>query len=549
MNEHTSGRVVLLALVLTAISPPARGDWPQAGGSPARNNVAQAQGLPVEWQVGKFEPKTHRWLDSPDKQIRWVARLGSESFGSPAVAGDKVFCATNNGAGYLTRYPAKTDLGCLLCFSAADGKFIWQLSREKLPAGQAVDWPEQGICCTPLVEGNRVWLVTNRGEVQCLDVEGLRPGKNVGPYTTEPAVAPNEADIVWSVDMPRQLGIVQRYMCSCSVTAVGDLLFVCTSNGVDPNDTVPAPTAPSFLALDKRTGEVVWSDASPGRNILEGQWSSPAAATLHGVPQVVFAGGDGWLYSFLAAPTPDRKAKLLWKFDCNPKQCLWEGSSGRRNYLAATPVIHDGRVYIGTGQDPQNGEGPADLWCIDPTKRGDVSAELVVDKDGKSAAPGREKAVDADAGQQVRPNPNSAVVWHYRGAKPPKGDDSSADFGSVFHRTLASAAIYDGLLVIGDLPGLVHCLDAATGRVYWTHDMKAEVWTTPLVADGKVYIGTTEGDLCVFALSKEKKLLAKNEMGDAVYMSPAVSNNVLYIATRSHLFAIGGREGQRDKEK
>ena len=102
--------------------------------------------------------------------------------------------------------------------------------------------------------------------------------------------------------MMGQLGTRQHNMCSCSVTAAGDLLLVSTSNGVDEtHENIPAPDAPSFIALDKHTGKLVWADNSPGRNILHGQWSSPAFAVLGGVPQAIFAGGDGWLYSFLAA--------------------------------------------------------------------------------------------------------------------------------------------------------------------------------------------------------------------------------------------------------
>ena len=127
------------------------------------------------------------------KNIRWVARLGSTTYGSPVVAGGTVFCATNNGAGWLKRYPAKVDLGCLLCFAERDGRFGWQLSREKLAAGRAVDYPEQGICCAPLVEGKRLWVVTNRCEVVCLDTRAFttaattaRTGPSRTPIATRP---------------------------------------------------------------------------------------------------------------------------------------------------------------------------------------------------------------------------------------------------------------------------------------------------------------------------------------------------------------------------
>jgi len=544
-------KLILPALILTIAFNfwlPARGaDWPQWGGSPARNNAPPGKGIPVEWEVGKFQRKTDRWLSATAKNILWVARLGSESYGTPVISGGKVFCATNNGAGYLARYPAEVDLGCLLCFRQSDGRFGWQLSREKLKAGRSVDWPDQGICCSPLVEGDRLYLVTNRGEVACLDTEGFYDGENDGPYRSEPATGRREADAVWYFDMMGELGVLQHNMCSCSVTAAGNLLLVGTSNGVDDShEKVPAPEAPSFIALDKRTGKTLWADNSPGGNILHGQWSSPAFAVLGGVPQAIFAGGDGWVYSFLALPPadpakpgdPPPKPKLLWKFDCNLKDSLWKDSGGGdRGSIIATPVIHGGMVYIATGHDPEYGEAEGRLWCIDPRKRGDVSPNLVFDAGGKPVPPRRVRAIDRTAGETLRPNPNSAAVWHYTDHD--ANGDGELDFEETMHRTLGMAAVKDNLLVIADLAGLLHCLDAKTGRVHWTYDMLAAMWGSPLLVDGKIYIGDEDGDVAVLELSPKRKLLAENNMGNAVYGSPVVANDVLYISTRSHLVAIG----------
>jgi outer membrane protein assembly factor BamB len=522
---------ILTGIVFSALAAAtARGaDWPQWGGSPARNNTPDGKNIPAEWNIGQLDPQTGAWQSDSAQNILWVARLGTQTYGTPVVAGAKVFCATNNGAGWLKRYAPSVDLGCLLCFRQGDGRFLWQFSCEKHKAGNAVDYREQGICSTPLVEGKRLWLVTNRGEVACLDTDGALD-------------APNEARTVWRFDMMRELGTVPLNMASCSVTAAGDLLLVGTSNGAaESSEKIPAPDAPSFIALDKRTGKLIWADNSPGRNILHGQWGSPAFAVLDGVPQAIFPGGDGWLYSFLAKPSADGKPKLLWKFDCNAKESVYKlGGRGDRAELVATPVVYDGKVYLATGQDPQYGEGPGCLWCIDPGKRGDVSPEVVVDKAGKPVPPRRFQAVDKAAGQQVRPNPKSAAVWRYTGFD--ANGDGKLDFQKTMHRTLGMVAIKDDLLVIGDLAGLVHCLDAKTGKPHWTYDMMAAVWGSPLLVDGKIMIGDEDGDVAVFALSPKLKLLAENKMGSAVYTTPVVADNVLYISTRNHLFAIGAKE-------
>ena len=514
-------------------------DSPQWGGSPGRNHVSLEKNIPTEWKVGEFEEKSGRWIRDSAKNVRWVARLGSQTYGTPVVSGGKVFCATNNAAGWIARLGPNVDLGCLLCFQEIDGKFGWQLSREKLAAGRTLDWPQVGICCSPLVEGHRCWLVTNRCEVLCLDTEGFYDRKNDGPDQSEPNTDRNEADIIWSFDMMGKLGVVPHNMSSCSVTATEDLLLVNTGNGVDESHRkVVAPEAPSFIALDKKTGKLVWADNSPGQNIVHGQWSSPAYGTVRGVPQAIFAGGDGWVYSFAGKPTGGDKPELLWKFDCNPKTSVWkEGGQGDRATIIATPVICNDYVYIATGEDPEYGEAPGHLWCIDATRRGDTSPELVFDKAGKPVLPRRLQSADPSAGEVVRPNPNSAAVWHYAGASA-KGD-SAADFKQTMHRTLGMAAIQDDLLVIGDLAGLLHCLDAKTGRVHWTYDMLSAMWGSPLLVDGKIYMGNEDGDVAVFELAPKMKLLAKNNMGGAVYTTPIVANGTLYVATRTHLIAVG----------
>jgi outer membrane protein assembly factor BamB len=422
----------------------------------------------------------------------------------------------------------------LLCFDEATGKFLWQHSSEKLPTGRVHDWPNQGICCAPLVDGERLWFVTSRGEVLCLDPEGFHDNENDGPFKEEANEEKEEADVIWRLDMMGQLGVSQHNMCSCSVTASGDLLLVHTANGVDESHiTIPKSEAPSFICVDKNSGEVLWTDDSPGKNILHGQWSSPAYGVIDGVEQAIFGGGDGWLYGF-EAKGENGKAKLLWKFDCNPKSSLYSlGGRATRNHIIGTPVIYDGLVYVAVGEDPEHGEGNGHLWCVDPKKRGDISPTLVFNgADPKTPiAHRRLQALVEEDGDFERSNPNLGAIWHYVGENP-------KEFESSMHRTCGTVAIQDSLLFIADFSGLFHCLDAKTGKAHWTHDMLAASWASPLIVEGKVFIGDEEGDITIFSLAKEKKLLAEINMNSALYTTPIVANDVLYIANRNRLFAI-----------
>jgi len=640
----------------TAANPTVKpGEWNQWGGTSLRNNTPVGEGIVTEWSPGDFDRKTGAWNPAKAKNIKWVAALGSQTYGNTVVASGKVFLGTNNSNGYLKRYSSDTDLGVLVCINEADGKFLWQHSSEKLPTGRVHDWPLQGICCSPLVEGDRLWFVTSRGEVRCLDVDGFYDGKDDGrPEREEPArlfdirraddaaqdkvtgyvteldagkipadvrerfaeagmplpdgeiaikadpaakapskrwtfqakvnganrdlflslVGPNlsgfkiitpddkdEADVIWSYDMmagpPIGQGISQHNMCSCSVTSWGDILFVNTSNGVDEaHITIPAPDAASFMAMDKTTGKVHWTDNSPGKNILHGQWSSPTVANIGGVVQVIFGGGDGWVYSFKA----DKTKELLWKFDINPKDSILElGGRGTRNDIISTPVVYDDKVYFCTGQDPEHGEGTGILWCVDPTKRGDISEKLAVNRaDPKKPIPVKrfQAVVEAD-GDLAIDNPNSGVVWKY--VSHDANGDGKLEFEEQFHRSISTVAIKNDLLFVPDFSGLFHCVDAKTGKEYWSYDMLAAAWGSAMIVNDEVFVGDEDGDIAVFPLSKDPKValkvvdsqikpaLAEINMGNSVYSTPVVANNVLYIANKDHIFAIAPAGGETPK--
>lgn len=521
-------------------------DWPQWGGSSHRNNTPEGKNIPIEWDF-----KT-------GKNIKASAYLGSQTYGNPVIANGKVFVGTNNGNGYIKRYPAQVDLGVLVCFEEETGKFLWQHSSEKLPQGRVNDWPKQGICCAPYIDGDRLWYVTSRGELDCLDTEGFMDKENDGPFVDEKPTKGDveweeaiEADVIWRLDMMQQLGVSQHNMCNCCVTVIGDIVFVNTSNGVDEaHINIPSPDAPSFCAVDKNTGKVLWADSSPGNNVLHGQWSSPAYGVFGDQPQVIFAGGDGWLYSF--DPKGDNgKSKLLWKFDCNPKESFYALQRATRNHLIATPVIYDGYVYIAVGEDPEHGEGDGHLWCIDPTKLGDVSPTLVFNKkDPKTPiAAKRLKACVPEDGDFEQPNPNSAVVWHYEGK-----DKESDEFTDHMHRTCGTVAIKNDLLFVADFSGLFHCVDAKTGKLHWIYDLFAASWASPLIVENHVYISDEDGDIAIFDLSatppteeteNDNRVVVQGtsryphqHMLTSVYTTPVVANNRLFIADKKMLFVI-----------
>jgi len=527
------------------------GDWPQWGGTSLRNNAPHGKNIPTDWIVPDLsEPYPPKGFQS--KNVKWSAPLGSQSYGSPVVAGGKVYVGTNNGFAHLKRVPRDVDASCLICFDEQTGRFLWQHTSLKLPAGRVQDWPMMGHHSVPLLDGDRLWFVTNRSEIVCLDAAGFDDGENDGPFKDEEFVGAGEADVVWKFDLMKQLGVVPHERSVCSLTCVGDILLCITSNGPDGGEiNIPAPTAPSFVAIHRTTAEVIWTDNTPGPHLMNGQWSSPTFAVLGGKPQVLMAGGDGWLYSFDPRGDGQGKSKLWWKFDGNRKQAKFIlGGRGNFNEIVAPPVVYDNKIYIAMGQDPEHGEGSGRLWCLDPTKSfdgGDVSVEHVVTADGLPAPFRRGKLAP---GEQVVPNPNSAEIWHYDGFD--LNGDGKLAWEEEMHRTCSPVVVKDDLLYLPDLSGLMNCLDAQTGRLHWTHDLLAAIngWNIgALIVDGKVFVGGEEGKIFVFALDKKKRLLNEVEHSDAMYTTPIVANDVLFIATKTALHAICTFEQPVEKKR
>ena len=466
-------RIAILSLTLFTLSISAA-DWPTWGGSVERNMVND-----VEKNIASS------WDIETKKNIKWVAQLGSQSYGNPVIADGKIYVGTNNEGAYDTAIEG--DKGNILCFNEADGKFLWQAVHDKLDAGRVNDWPLQGICSTVAVEGNRIWYVNNRCEVICADTEGLADGKNDG-VQDEKYKDDNKADIIWRFDMIEELGVFPHNLATSSPLILGDLVIVVTGNGVDEGHlNLPSPTSPSFLALNKKTGEWVWEYAVEEK-VLHGQWSSAAYGKAGGTEQVIFPGGDGWIYSL-----SPKDGSLIWRFDMNPKDSEWElGGYGTRNNIISTPVILNDHVYIGVGQDPEHGTGIGHFYKIDATGKGDVTGK--------------------------------AAKWHV----------GNKDFG----RTMSTVAVKDGLVYAAELAGFLHCIDDATGKIIWTHDLEAAVWGSPVALDGKIYIGDEDGDITILAQGRTEKEIATINMGATVYTSPTAANGVLYIATKSKLYAI-----------
>jgi len=495
-------------------------DWNQWGRTPSANMTSPEKGLPAHFNPGTFVAGSEDVDAKTTENVQWVAKLGSQTYGNPTISDGRVLVGTNNASPRQKEIVG--DRGVLMSFNEKSGSFQWQLTVPKLGAGKVSDWEYLGICSSPAIDGDRIYVVTNRAEVLCLDTKGISNG-NQGPFLDEEkyrsvpgqkpaALGDEDADILWRYDMRKELGVFPHNIASSSVLVVGDTIYVNTSNGVDwSHRNIPSPIAPSIVALNKKTGKLVAEEVTGmGTRLLHGNWSSPSYGKVQGKGMIFFGGGDGFCYGFSPEPktNPEGFEELVeqWRFDGNPPHYRSVDGVPIRytkrkgpSEIIATPVFYDNKVYALIGQDPEHGPGAGALSCINPNLKGDVS------KEGK--------------------------IWTYEG----------------IGRSISTVAIHNDLVFAADLNGKIYCLDAQNGALHWIHDTRARIWGSPLVADGKVYMGNEDGVMVVLKAGKKKKLLHTAHFPGPIYSSAVAANQAVYVATQTHLYKLVKKPGSGKK--
>jgi outer membrane protein assembly factor BamB len=160
--------------------------------------------------------------------------------------------------------------------------------------------------------------------------------------------------------------------------------------------------------------------------------------------------------------------------------------------VISTPTSGHGLMFVTSGKGPTQ-----PILAIRPTARGDITLA-----DGKSSS--------------------EAIAWSY-----PRG-------GPIVTSPLISG---DYLYALSDL-GVLRCLTARTGEVHYQQRMPATFTSSPVAADGKLYLTSTEGQVFVVAEGPVYKLLATNDLGEPATATPAFDGGTLIVRTLRHLWAI-----------
>ena len=206
------------------------------------NKVARgAKNLPISWSLkeGKL------------RNVKWIAETRGKLLNNPIVAEGRVLIGVEG-------YAADNSCAFLKCFDESNGRLL--LGAAPRLSSRVSRLTGIGFLSTLTVSAGRAYCTTLSCEVVC---RSLKDGR-----------------LVWRYDLRKQLDVFPGPLDNCpihgndsSVLAVDDRVFVNTGNGADSEGKTHCPKAPSFVALDKETGKLLWQNSLPGAAIREGAWA------------------------------------------------------------------------------------------------------------------------------------------------------------------------------------------------------------------------------------------------------------------------------------
>jgi outer membrane protein assembly factor BamB len=487
--------------------------------------------LPTTFEPGRRDQQTDK-ITGTSPNVRWAIPIGSPNYATPVIAQGKVLVGSLNDAQLDPRRTGSRSV--LICLDEKTGKLVWQLPLPKdYGISSMFDAFCVGISSTPTVVGDKVYLTTGRGEVLCLDINGLENG-NSGPYTDEAflytprgtdrgkvvnrnadvlPLAKTDADIIWRYDAFNELKAMPHDTNNCDIIYYDGLLIVNTGNAPDSSHrNVVTPEAPALIIMDAEKGIPLARDNfNIGSDISHGQWCSPTLGKVDGKDMIFYGGGNGVLH---AVEAPSRAA-LMRQYEANGKQLVrletkWKFQGdprahqpggvvppyvmgvGSASYTCLPPPLLDdeGRIFMLFGYDAWNAARPFRSWLA---------------------------CIDAKSGK---------LIW---------GTDN-IEGGAV-----APLAMADGLLYMADRRGNFYCFDPATGKEHWKLPLRGDIWARPLIAEGKIYVGTDRRMFYVLQAGLEPKIISEIAMPDRIFAPAAASGNTLYVVGDGFLYAVEGK--------
>ena len=379
----------------------------------------------------------------------------------------------------------------LYCVELATGKTIWRYHFNCFHtdvADSRVGWS------SPTVDPETGYIYVNgvQGLVLCLNQEG---------------------ELIWSKSLTERFGRISGYGGRTYTPMIDEDRVIVAFNNMSFG--AHAIGGHRFLALNKRTGEIVWW-ATPGGRPEDPTYSNPILATIGGERMIIAGNADGSLYAIKS-----RTGEKVWGFRCSTRG------------LNASPVVDDYRVIITHSEENiDDSKQMGRVICIDGRKRG--SFTLPPPETPKPGEP--PKPVDMSKLGDIT---KTGQIWMV--------DGIDAGF--------ASPLLHDGRVYIFTNTGILFCFESATGKKIWEFAAERGGKGSPVWGDGRIYITGENGKFVILEdagdhckLVDSYEFVIPKRKGDVregsvqIFASPAVADGHIVFPTTTELVCIGSKE-------
>jgi outer membrane protein assembly factor BamB len=374
---------------------------------------------------------------SPTKNVLWKVEIPGKGHSSPVVHGERVFVTTClEGKGDR---PERV----LLCLDRARGKELWRRAvlRAKLEAKHGLNSYASG---TPATDGKHVWVAFlgdgDTMQVACYDVKGEKkwqksPGK-----------------------------LLSRHGFCTSPVLHKDLVIL---NGDQDADAY-------LVALDKATGREKWRADRPNKTR---SYCTPILIPdpkRKGVTQLVLSG-----------------SKSVTGYDADTGKLIWHIDGPTEQYVASL-VYHQGILFLTTGFPEYH------LMGIRPDGSGNITK-------------------------------TKHIAWHI-------GHRDNGAKGAAY---VPSPLAHDGHFFVVSDAGYLGCIEAKTGKRLWLKQLGRRHSASPVLLRGHLVVPDDDGRVWVVKASPKFEVVHKHDLEEEVYASPAVADGRLYVRTEGRLYCFG----------
>jgi len=417
----------------------------------------------------------------PEKNKVWEVEI---PFGrsSPVVAGDRIYVSAIDDGKFVT-----------MALDRKTGKTLWSST---IAPGRSDEFHHDtdSATTTPVTDGKNVYVFFQEYGLVSYDKAGKERWKlPLGPFRN-------------------------FYSIAASPLLDGNTLYMLC-------DQVEG----SFLvAVNTNNGKEKWRRNRPAR--LE-SYTTPVLYPAEGKPQAVIVYGSAWVDAYDPAT-----GKSIW--------ALGELGVGP----ISSPVIAGDTLFVSAPNHAENGWPPFEPIAAeyDKDKNGELSREEVaeawliehfgwLDRDGNDVITLKDWN---DLGEGIKTD-NFGVY----AIKLPEGDGKPEKLWNYRKNIpeISTPVVHDGVLYMVE-EGIVSSLDVETGELIKRDRIEEgspKVYASPIIADGKIYVGTLEGSMVVLKAGGEWETMASVDLGEEIWATPAIADGQLYVRTRGKLYAFG----------